>query len=124
MRDDAPVMAPYARHVLICGGRYCDPEGQAAHIYRLLAQKLGDLGEYDNPVRVKRSVTPCLGVCLGGPIVVVYPDGIWYHHVDETALDRIVEEHLIGNEPVEDLIFHRLSPPTAEDGFQAGANPV
>ena len=108
MRDDAPMMAPYARHVLLCAGRYCDPEGQAARIYRLMAEKLGDLGEYANPIRVKRGMTPCLGVCYGGPILVVYPDGIWYHHVDEAALERIVQEHLLGNRPVEELIFHRL----------------
>ena len=106
--DDAPHMAPYGRHVLICTGAYCDPDGQAAPIYRRLAEKLGDLGDYMNPIRVKRGVTPCLGVCLGGPILVVYPEGIWYHHVDEEALDRIVEEHLVHNRPVEDLIFHRL----------------
>lgn len=107
--DDAPHMSAYGRHVLICTGHYCDPDGQAIEMYRRLAKKLGDLGDYMNPVRVKRGVTPCLGVCIGGPILVVYPDGIWYHHVDDKALDRIVKEHLVHNRPVEALIFHRLS---------------
>ena len=71
-------------------------------------EKLGDLSDYTNPVRVKRSVTSCLGVCIGGPLLAVYPEGIWYHHVDEAALDRIIEEHLRHNRPVEELIFHRL----------------
>jgi len=108
IQEDGPIQAPYARHVFICTGQYCDPEGRAKHIYRLLAYKLGALGEYDNPVRVKRGLTPCLGVCYNGPLLVVYPEGIWYHHVDEQVLDRIVQEHLYGNVPVEEYIFHRL----------------
>ena len=106
--DGAPEMAPYARHVLVCTGRYCDPEGRGETLYERLPHLLGTLGRYDNPRRVKRGTTPCLGVCTGGPIVVVYPEGIWYHHVDEALLERIVEEHLKGGRPVEEYVFHRL----------------
>jgi (2Fe-2S) ferredoxin len=101
-------MAPYARHIFICTGRFCDPTGKAAELYCALPALLGNLGRYDNPCRVKRSATPCLGVCSGGPLAVVYPDGIWYRVPDEAALQRIVEEHLRDNQPVEALIFHRL----------------
>lgn len=104
----APGQAPYARHIFLCVGTYCDPGGEAQRLYRHLAGKLGELGRYGNPVRVKRGITPCLGICSGGPLLVVYPDGIWYHHVTEAVLDRIVQEHLIGNTPVEEYIFHRL----------------
>lgn len=106
--NDAPQMACYGRHVLLCTGPYCDPAGRAKQLYARLARKLGKLGHYDNPVRVKRGITPCLGVCCGGPLLVVYPDGVWYHHVDETLLDRIVDEHLGNGRPVEEAIFHRL----------------
>jgi len=58
--------------------------------------------------RVKRGETPCLGVCAGGPIVVVYPDGIWYAGVTAALLERIVVEHLKGGRVVEDAVFHRL----------------
>lgn len=106
-----PRMAPYGRHIFICTGKYCDPEGKAAKLYRMLTDKLGKLGDYNNPCRVKRGTTPCLGVCVGGPLLAVYPDGIWYHGVDEALLDRIIEEHLRNNQPVEEAIFHRLSQP-------------
>ena len=106
--QDAPSQAPYARHIFICAGQYCDPTGQAVALYNSLARKLGELGRYDNPLRVKRGLTPCLGVCYNGPLLVVYPDGIWYHHVDEALLARIIQEHLIEGRPVTEAIFHRL----------------
>lgn len=79
-------------------------------LYRRLTSLLGELGIYDNPWRVKRGLTPCLGVCQGGPLLVVYPDGIWYHHVDEHLLERIVYEHLFDDRPVVEAMFHH-SPP-------------
>ena len=108
MNDKPPQMAPYARHIFLCTGQYCDPDGNAQRLYEQLPGLLGDLGRYDNPERVKRGTTPCLGVCSGGPILAVYPDGVWYHHVDEARLARIVEQHLRGGEPVEAWIFHAL----------------
>jgi (2Fe-2S) ferredoxin len=105
--DDAPKMSPYGRHIFICTGQYCDPEGSAQRLYNLMPRLLGELGDYRNPCRVKRGTTPCLGVCAGGPILAVYPDGVWYHHVDEALLRRIIDEHLADNRPVEEAIFHQ-----------------
>jgi len=109
MPTTVPSQAPYAQHIFLCTGSYCDPSGKARLLYQQMAQKLGELDDYDNPERVKRGVSPCLGVCQGGPLMVVYPEGIWYHHVDEAGLDRIIEEHLGEGRPVEEYIFHRLT---------------
>ncbi|MDW8325004.1 MAG: (2Fe-2S) ferredoxin domain-containing protein [Anaerolineales bacterium] len=117
-----PTMTPYARHVLFCTGRYCDPDGKAEALYRALPRLLGELGRYDNPRRVKRGTCPCLGVCYGGPLAVVYPEGIWYCIPDEAALKRIVEEHLRGGRPVEALIFHRLATPNSATSAPQGKN--
>jgi (2Fe-2S) ferredoxin len=117
MNDDMPQTTAYARHIFICTGRYCDPTGKARQLYRQLAVLLGDLGIYNNPHRVKRGETPCLGVCIGGPIVVIYPDGVWYHHVDEALLKRIVDEHLRQNKPVNEQIFYRLDADPQTNGI-------
>ncbi|HJR43107.1 MAG TPA: (2Fe-2S) ferredoxin domain-containing protein [Gemmatimonadaceae bacterium] len=103
-----PVMEPYARHVLVCTGGFCSPDHRGRELYALLPRLLERAGLLFGPARVKRGETPCLGVCADGPIVVVYPDGIWYRDVTPALLERIVEEHLVRGQPVEDAVFHRL----------------
>lgn len=115
MSHEAPTMEPYARHVLVCTGQYCAPSGRGRWLYRLLGHLLAKYDLLFGPNRVKRGETPCLGVCQGGPIVVVYPDGIWYHHVTPELLVRIVGEHLLEGRAVEEAVFHRLTPPPPPD---------
>ncbi|NUQ10710.1 MAG: (2Fe-2S) ferredoxin domain-containing protein [Gemmatimonadaceae bacterium] len=103
-----PFMEPYRRHVLVCTGSFCSPDRRGRGLYALLASLLEREGLLFGPGRVKRGETPCLGVCAGGPIVVVYPEGVWYAGVTPELLERIVVEHLKGDCPVEEAVFHRL----------------
>lgn len=105
----APTMRPYGRHILICANGDCaNPEAAEALQRRFaeLARQHG-LSKLRNPQRVKCVLAGCLGVCSGGPIVVVYPEGTWYHHVDAAAFERIVLEHALGGQPVGELAFHQ-----------------
>ena len=104
-----PRMEPYRRHVLVCTGGFCSPERGGRALYSLLAKLLEREDLLFGPGRVKRGETPCLGVCAGGPIVVVYPEGVWYAHVTPALLERIVVEHLRDGRVVEEAVFHRLS---------------
>jgi (2Fe-2S) ferredoxin len=103
-----PIMEPYAFHVLVCTGGYCSSDRRGRAIYARLASLLQREDLLFGPQRVKRSEAPCLGVCAGGPIVAVYPDGIWYGGVTPELLERIVVEHLRDGVPVDDAVFHRL----------------
>lgn len=103
-----PTMEPYSRHVLVCTGGFCSPNRGGRELYAQLPQLLEDAGLLFGPNRVKRGETPCLGVCAGGPIVVVYPDGVWYAGVTPELLRRIVTEHLKYGKVIEDAVFFRL----------------
>jgi (2Fe-2S) ferredoxin len=102
-----PRMDPYSRHIIVCTGGFCSPDKRGCELYQLLPDLLQREGLLFGPGRVKRGETPCLGVCAGGPIVVVYPDGIWYAGVTPALLERIVVEHLGDGRFVEEAVFHR-----------------
>ena len=99
-------MRTHTKHVLMCTGPLCTEGGaQAEAMFRQLGEKI-DSREH---LRVKRTRTHCMVACkVKAPILVVYPEGVWYRCADETALERIVVEHLEGGCEVSELIFYRI----------------
>ena len=110
MNFTEPFLEPYSRHILVCVGSFCSPDRRGRELYAQLPALLQREGLLFGPGRVKRGETPCLGVCSGGPIVVVYPDGVWYGRVTPALLERIVVEHLRDGRVVEEAVFFRLDP--------------
>lgn len=104
--EDKPKLQPYRKQILVCTGPRCAPEVSEA-LMRSLGPKLKEHGLSEGASRVKRTRTGCFAVCKMGPIVCVQPDGVWYSDVSPEAMDRIIIEHLKGDQPVEEHIFHR-----------------
>ncbi len=104
-----PKLSDHARHVLVCNGPRCASEADSEAIYDALKAKCKAAGLDQGPQRVKRTRSHCFAACKGGPLMVVWPDGIWYDNVTEAVLDEIVERHLKNGEPVGERVFHSLS---------------
>ncbi len=103
VRDgQAPGAANLARHhVMICAGTGCSSSNSML-VKEALEKQLVEAG-LDKEIDVVQ--TGCFGFCSLGPIMVVYPEGTFYHHVKVEDVAEIVETHLKGGQLVERLLY-------------------
>jgi len=100
-------MSHYQRHVFFCCNRREAPEAccanhgaldlQAHAKARIKALGLAGKG------KVRMNKAGCLDRCEEGPVLVVYPDAVWYTYVDRTDIDEIIDRHILRGEIVERL---------------------
>ena len=76
-------------------------------MHAALKARVADAGIAD---RVRVNHSGCFSQCGNGPMVVVYPEGIWYAAVNPADAAEIVDSHLVGGEPVERLRFRPVTP--------------
>lgn len=114
------------RHIFLCADQSnprCATRDHTNELWRHLKTRLKDLGIATAPPKwqgdmdyepeaiapgegaVLRTKADCLRICEQGAIAVVYPEGTWYARLDIDRLDRVIDEHLMGGKPVEDLVF-------------------
>ena len=100
-------MSYYRHHVFFCtnlrtnGEQCCQQcDAQAMRDYAKQRIKSMNLAGAGN-MRINNA--GCLDRCSEGPVMVVYPEAIWYTYVDQEDIDEIIDEHLVAGRVVERL---------------------
>lgn len=84
--------------VMVCSSTGCHAS-QSQKVYENFCEQTKDFSE------IQISKTGCFGLCSMGPIVIVYPQATFYTKVQPQDVAQIVQEHLLGDKPVEKLLF-------------------
>ncbi|MBR4777632.1 MAG: NAD(P)H-dependent oxidoreductase subunit E, partial [Lachnospiraceae bacterium] len=105
----------YRSHVLVCGGTGCTSSG-SQKIMETLRTEIAKAG-LDKEVSVVQ--TGCHGLCALGPIMIVYPEAVFYSMVKDEDIPEIVSEHLVKGRVVKRLVYEET---VTEEGIKSLAD--
>ena len=100
-------MSHFDKHVFFClnqrdDGRACCADHGAEALQAHAKQRIKALG-LSGPGKIRINKAGCLDRCDNGPVLVVYPEGVWYSYVDTEDIEEIIQEHLVHGRVVERL---------------------
>ena len=98
----------FQRHIFFClnerqNNEACCAQLNAQAAFDHCKSRVKALG-LAGPGQVRVNKAGCLDRCAGGPVAVVYPEGVWYSYVDQHDIDEIVESHLKNGQVVTRLV--------------------
>lgn len=100
-------MSYYRHHVFFCtnvreDGEQCCSQFNSRALRDYAKKRCKELGIYGQG-QARINIAGCLDRCSEGPVMVVYPDGVWYTFIDESDVEEIIQEHLVHGRVVERL---------------------
>ena len=95
-------IATAERHLFLCMGPECCSRDEAEELWKVIKKRVKDM---DLPVM--RTKAECFRICVGGPWIVVYPEGVWYGEMNEKRFERVLQEHIIGGKPIKEWVVAR-----------------
>ncbi len=101
-------MSHFDKHVFFCtnqreNGEDCCGNRDAKKARDYVKDKVRELGISNRKNNIRINSAGCMDRCDDGPVIVVYPEAVWYTFVDEKDLDEIITEHLQHGRVVERL---------------------
>ena len=93
---------PYEKEILVCAGTGCISSKSGEFVEALKVE----LAKNELTDKVNIVKTGCFGLCAQGPIVIIYPEAVFYHQVQAKHAKKIVSDHLVNGKLVEKLLYH------------------
>nr|WP_321349602.1 2Fe-2S ferredoxin [uncultured Methanoregula sp.] len=94
-------------HIFVCTSSRANGQQKgfchAKTSVEVMAKFMEEIEERGITGEVFLSNTGCFGICEKGPVVVVYPDNVWYGSVTPDDVAEILDQHIEGGTPVERL---------------------
>lgn len=110
------------QHLFLCCDQTkpkCCPRDISLESWQYLKRRLKELGldqpTESRPYRIFRTKANCLQVCVDGPLLLVYPEGIWYRNATPEVIEKILQEHLLQGKIVSEYVFCQHTLPVFDE---------
>lgn len=98
----------YQKHIFLCQnqkalGKPCCASGDPADMRSFMKKTLKKKGIVVGEGGIRLTLSGCLGRCSEGPLMVIYPEAVWYRYENQDDIEKIIDGHILNGNIVEEL---------------------